>query len=441
MKLIVQIPAFNEEATIAQTLRDVPKKIDGITSIETLVIDDGSSDKTIDAARKAGATHILQLKTHRGLAAAFVAGIDAALRLGADVIVNTDADNQYAGGDIAKLVTPIVRGAAEVVIGDREVAKSPHMSGFKRLLQRLGSWTVGKASGLEVPDVTSGFRAFSRDAAMQINVFNPFTYTLETIIQSGNRNLTVQSVSVRTNAPTRPSRLYRGIGTYLRKSMATIFRVYALYRPLKTFFAIGSVLMLAGLVTGGRFLWYFLQGDRAGHIQSLILCAVFLITGFHTWLIGLLADLMAVNRRISEDMLIRIKKLEMPETARRQPRPQQREREREREQRVERPQQAPQPRPQRREDTPAIPPPPAIEKPSTQWVWLLDEDKLNERGNAAPAKKQPEPRVEEDLDEPQEQEQTATGTSNGRRRRRRRGGARQHADQLPGNRGKHLAEE
>src|SRR5881394_1193026 len=261
MKLIVQIPAFNEEKTIAQTLRDIPKRVDGFQAVETLVIDDGSSDKTAEAARKAGATHLLQLRNHRGLSAAFVAGIDASLRLGADVIVNTDADNQYAGADIARLVAPIVRGSAEVVIGDREISKSPHMSGFKKSLQRLGSWTVGKASGVSVADVTSGFRAFSREAAMQINVFNPFTYTLETIIQSGNRNLGVQTVAVRTNAPTRPSRLFPGIGTYLRKSVATIFRIYTVYRPLKTFFAIGSVLMFAGVVIGGRFLWLFARGD------------------------------------------------------------------------------------------------------------------------------------------------------------------------------------
>src|SRR3954467_2472317 len=284
MKLIVQIPAFNEEATIAQTLRDIPKKIDGITAIETVVIDDGSSDNTADAARKAGATHVVQLKTHRGLSSAFLAGINAALRLGADIIVNTDADNQYAGADIPKLIAPIVRGSADVVIGDREVSKSPHMSAFKRLLQRMGSWTVGKASGLSIADVTSGFRAFSRDAAMQINVFNPFTYTLETVIQAGNRNLGVQSVAVRTNAPTRPSRLYSGMGTYMRKSVATIFRVYTVYRPLKTFFAIGSVLMLGGIVLGLRFLLYFAEGQRGGHIQSLILSAVLLITGFHTML-------------------------------------------------------------------------------------------------------------------------------------------------------------
>jgi glycosyltransferase involved in cell wall biosynthesis len=386
MKLIVQIPAYNEESTIALTLREIPKKIEGLTSIETLVIDDGSTDKTIEAARKGGATHLVQLKSHRGLSAAFVAGIDAALRLGADIIVNTDADNQYQAADIAKLVAPILKGTAEVVIGDRQVSSSPHMSPLKRMLQRLGSWAVGKASGVSVSDATSGFRAFSREAAMQINVFNPFTYTLETIIQSGRRNLGVQSVMVRTNAPTRPSRLYRGVGTYLRKSLVTIFRIYALYRPLKTFFAIGAVLMFAGIALGIRFLWFYAQGDRGGHVQSLILAAVFMITGFQTFLIALLADLIAVNRRLSEDVLIRIKRLEMPEQ-RRPARPQPR--------REERP---------KREEKPAA-------TPATQWVWLLDEEKLEDRV---------------DRPQPAEAEQTQTR----RRRRRGRGGMRQHAERF-----------
>jgi glycosyltransferase involved in cell wall biosynthesis len=441
MKLIVQIPAYNEEKTIAQTLRDIPKKVDGFQSVETLVIDDGSSDDTVDAARKAGATHVVQLKNHRGLSAAFVAGIDAALRLGADVIVNTDADNQYAGADIPRLVAPIVRGSAEVVIGDREVAKSPHMSAFKKMLQRLGSWTVGRASGVQVSDVTSGFRAFSRDAAMQINVFNPFTYTLETIIQSGNRNLGIQTVPVRTNAPTRDSRLYRGIGTYLRKSVATIFRVYALYRPLKTFFAIGSVLMLAGFALGARFLWDFSRGDRSGHIQSLILCAVFLVTGFQTLLIALLADLIAVNRRLSEDVLIRVKRLESPSASARPQRQQQPQREerRERPQRAERP--ARPERPQRPTATSASAPaaaaaPAQPAKAATQWVWLLDEDKLG--GNAAD---EGDADIEVDDDMPEVDEPKAEGeqrSGGSRRRRRRRGGVR-HAENLPGNRGKHLA--
>jgi glycosyltransferase involved in cell wall biosynthesis len=396
LKLIIQIPAYNEEATIAQTLRDIPKKIDGVHQIETLIIDDGSTDKTVENARKAGATHVVALKTHRGLSAAFVAGIDAALRLGADIIVNTDADNQYSGADIARLVAPIVKGSAEVVIGDRNVASSPHMSPLKRTLQRMGSWAVGRASGVSVADATSGFRAFSREAALQINVFNPFTYTLETIIQSGNRNLGVQSVAIKTNAPTRPSRLYSGIGTYLRKSVVTIFRIQTLYRPLKTFFAIGTALMLAGVALGARFLWFYAQGDRGGHVQSLILAAVFLITGFHTWLIALLADLIAVNRRLSEDVLIRVKRLESPSRKR---------------ERFERP---------RREERPAAAASAAASAPATQWVWLLDEDKI-------------------EADEEAGEETLKESPSGPRRRRRRRGGMRRHAD-LPGNRGKHLVE-
>lgn len=415
MKLIVQIPAYNEAATIAQTLREVPKKIDGITTIETLVIDDGSIDATADVARKAGATHVVQLKTHRGLSSAFVAGVDAALRLGADIIVNTDADNQYAGADIPKLVGPIVRGTAEVVIGDRDVATNPHMSGFKRMLQRLGSWSVGLASGVSVADVTSGFRAFSREAATQINVFNPFTYTLETIIQSGNRNLGVQSVVVRTNAPTRPSRLYSGAGTYVRKSIATIFRIYTLYKPLKTFFAIGFVLLLAGTAIGARFLYYFFAGDRAGHIQSLILAAVLLIAGFQTMLIGLIADLISVNRRLSEEVLIRLKRMESPQrvTDRRPVRPPHRER-------TEHPKTA--------AAATAVTPAVATPQAQTQWVWLVDDEKLNDKGIAAVAPEEnPEPT-----------------TPNPTRKRRRRGGrggggVRPHPE-LPGNRGKHLTE-
>ena len=408
MKLIVQIPAFNEESSIAQALRDIPKKIDGISSIETLVIDDGSTDNTVDAARKAGATHVLQLKTHRGLAAAFVAGIDAALKFGADVIVNTDADNQYNGADIARLVAPIVRGNAEVVIGDREVARSPHMSPLKRMLQRMGSWSVGLASGVRVGDATSGFRAFSREAAMQINVFNPFTYTLETIIQSGNRNLGVQSVPVRTNAPTRPSRLYRGTGSYVRKSIATIFRIYTLYKPLKTFFLIGTLLILAGALIGGRFLWFFFEGDRAGHIQSLILAAVFLIVGFQTLLIGLVADLISVNRRLTEEVLIRLRKTRPPERMRFSHRDRQQQQQRPSAAREEQQQEAP-------------------KEPETKWVWLIDEDKLEDSGITPPPEEGEQP--------PQE---TGGGGGN-RRRRRRRGGMRQHSE-LPGNRGKHLNE-
>jgi glycosyltransferase involved in cell wall biosynthesis len=407
MKLIVQIPAFNEEATIAQTLRDIPKKVDGVTSIETLVVDDGSSDNTAAAARKAGATHVVQLKSHRGLSSAFLAGIDACLRLGADIIVNTDADNQYAGSDIPKLIAPIVRGSADVVVGDREVSKSPHMSGFKRMLQRLGSRTVGLASGLRVGDVTSGFRAFSREAATQINVFNPFTYTLETIIQAGNRNLGVMSVPVRTNAPTRPSRLYRGIGTYLRKSAATIFRIYTIYKPLKTFFTIGTVLLLAGTALGTRFVWDFAHGDRGGHIQSLILAAIFLIVGFQTLLIGLVADLISVNRRLSEEVLVRLKRADAPPSVDRRPQPT-----------IARDARPARPQPQPRRERPAAAP--EAKAAATQWVWLLDEDKLGDRG-VKPA----EPSLDFDFDDEAEVVSPAAAVPGSpRRRRRRRGGAR-----------------
>ncbi len=392
MKLIIQIPAFNEEATIATAIAALPTKIPGITSIETLLIDDGSTDATVERARRAGVRHVVQLLSNRGLSTAFVAGINASLRLGADIIVNTDADNQYAGADIAKVVAPIVEGRAEVVIGDRDVKSSPHMSPLKKLLQRAGSWAVGIAAGMTIPDVTSGLRAFSRDAAFEINVFNPFTYTLETIIQSGNRNLKVESVIVRTNPPLRPSRLYRGVGSYIRKSIATIFRIYALYKPLKTFFLIGAIFLLSGFILGARFLFYFFTEGRDGHVQSLILSSVFLIVGFHTLLIGLVADLISVNRRLSEELLIRMKKLEQLPVARK-PRPES--------------------KPQRR---PASGKPGAADLPQeketpveTQWVWLLDEARL------------------ENLEEerlPKEPARAAESEAPSRRRRRRRGGVR-----------------
>jgi glycosyltransferase involved in cell wall biosynthesis len=385
LKLVIQIPAYNEEKTIATTIRDLPRKIDGVDSIEVLVIDDGSSDATVEVARSAGAEHVVKLLTHRGLAQAFLAGIDACLRLGADVIVNTDADNQYLASDIPKLIAPILEGRAEVVIGDRDVKRSAFMGPLKRVLQRLGSWAVGRAAGLDLPDVTSGFRAFSREAAYQINVFNPFTYTLETIIQAGNRNLGVQSVRIGTNPPTRPSRLYDGMMRYVRKSGVTIFRVYALYKPLKTFFAIGAILFLIGFALGLRFLWFYLTDGSAGHVQSLILAAVLLIIGFQTALIGLVADLISVNRRLSEEVLIRLRKLD-PQMASKRPR---------RRERGDKGRPAP-------KEAPAETP---------QWVWLFDESKfegeLEESVEGAPAvQAPPEPELPK------------------RRRRRRRSGPR-----------------
>lgn len=390
MKLIIQIPAFNEEAHIATALAALPTKIPGITTIETLLIDDGSTDSTVERARKAGVTHVVQLLSNRGLSTAFVAGINASLRLGADIIVNTDADNQYAGADVAKVVAPIVEGRAEVVIGDRDVRHSPHMSPVKKVLQRTGSWAVGLAAGMTIPDVTSGMRAFSRDAAFEINVFNPFTYTLETIIQSGNRNLKLESVVVRTNPPVRPSRLYRGAGSYVRKSVATIFRIYALYKPLKTFFLIGSLFLFAGLLLGARFLYYFLAEGRAGHVQSLILASVFLIVGFHTMLIGLVADLISVNRRLSEELLIRMKKLEQRPVLKKQRTETRKE--------VSRAQGRP-PTPEAGKELEA----------ETQWVWLLDEARLETLE---------EKRVPKEPARPPADDQPA------RRRRRRRGGVR-----------------
>jgi glycosyltransferase involved in cell wall biosynthesis len=391
LKLIIQIPAFNEEKSIQQTLRDLPRTIDGVTTIETLLIDDGSSDRTVELAREAGVDHVVRLISNRGLAAAFTAGIDACLRLGADLIVNTDGDNQYRGSDIPRLVAPIIEGKAEVVIGDRQVATSPHMGFLKRLLQRLGSWTVGLAAGIDVSDATSGLRAFSREAAFQINVFNPFTYTLETIIQAGNRNLNVASVAIETNAPTRKSRLYRGIHNYIRKSIVTIFRVYTLYKPLKTFFAIGAILFAGGFALGLRFLYFYLTEGTAGHIQSLILAAVLLIAGFQTILIGLVADLISVNRRLSEEVLIRLRKLH-PQVTTRSTGLDER------------------PKGRRKGSRPPVsttPQPPAevVErKPyESQWVWLVDEAE-----------------IEAAADEEIERLPIAAGEQNGAPRRRRR---------------------
>lgn len=415
MKLIIQIPAFNEESTIAQTLADLPKRLPGIQSIETLIIDDGSTDGTVAAARRAGVTHVVQLLTHRGLSPAFVAGIDACLRLGADIIVNTDADNQYQGADIGKVVAPILGGLAEVVIGDRDVRSSEHMGPFKRFLQTFGSWAVGRAAGTTIPDATSGLRAFSREAAFQINVFNPFTYTLETIIQAGNRNLGVQSVQIRTNPPTRPSRLYRGIFNYVRKSVVTIFRIYTLYKPLKTFFFLGSLMVLCGLALGIRFLVFYFSGDGGGHLQSLILTSVFLILGVQTFLIGLVADLISVNRRLSEETLIRLKKLDpTAHMGASKQRPQHRGAGR-----TERP------APKHRQPVAAALAPkaePESQAAQTQWVWLMDEAKLE--GRAEPKEKPPATQAQQ----PNPQQSNPEGK---RRRRRRRGFPDAHGNREP----------
>ena len=309
MKLIIQIPCYNEAETIPETLKLLPRRYDGFDQVEVLVIDDGSRDGTAEAARLAGADHVICLSHHTGLAGAFTAGLDASLRLGADVILNTDADNQYEAQDIPLLLAPIIKGQAEMVVGDRGVATLQVFSPLKRRLQTLGSRVVSGASHLNIPDATSGFRAMTREVAMRTMVLSEYSYTLETLIQAGNRKVSVLSVPIRTNPPTRPSRLMRGMGHYLRNSSITIVRAYAMYRPLRVFWGIGLVILLAGIALGVRFLVLrFLLGQGMGNIQSLILAAVLLIVGFQTMLIGLVADLIAFNRKILEEILYRVRK-------------------------------------------------------------------------------------------------------------------------------------
>jgi glycosyltransferase involved in cell wall biosynthesis len=310
MKLVIQIPCFNEAETLSETLDDLPRELPGIDVIEWLVIDDGSSDSTAERARELGVHHIVRFRRNRGLARAFMAGLDAGLRIEADIIVNTDADNQYCGADIAKLVAPIVAGEADLVVGDRQVHTIAHFSPVKVKLQHLGSWVVRLASDTGVTDATSGFRAFSREAAERLVVTSDFSYTLETLIQAGSARLALTSVPIGTNAPTRPSRLFKGIWQYVKNSGITILRIYTLYKPLKAFLAIAAVLFLWGFLIGARFVWFYMQGDGGGHVQSLILAAVLLIASFNAALVGLLADLVGANRFLLEDVVRRLRRLE-----------------------------------------------------------------------------------------------------------------------------------
>jgi len=311
VKLIIQIPCYNEEATLPQTVRDLPRALPGLNAIEYLVVDDGSTDRTVEVAQELGVQHIVRLRQHRGLAHAFQAGLEAALAAGADIIVNTDADNQYAGEGIARLVQPILEGQADIVVGDRGVAALEHFSPFKRLLQRLGSWVVERAAGIPIPDATSGFRAFTREAALRLTVLGDYTYTLETLIQAGARRMAVVYVPVRTNPCTRQSRLIRNMPSFLAISAVTIIRFYTMYRPLRVFTMVGGLFVLGGLVLGARFLYYFWQAAGAGHIQSLILAAILLIVGFQVCLIGLMADLVQMNRKMLEETLYRVRRLEL----------------------------------------------------------------------------------------------------------------------------------
>ena len=310
-KLIIQIPCFNEAVTLPPTLRDLPRGRPGIDVIEYLVIDDGSRDDTAAVARANGVHHVVQFERNRGLAAAFRAGVEESLRQGADFIVNTDADNQYQASDIATIVAPLVEHRAEMVVGDRGVGELPHFSYIKRRLQVFGSWVIGRAAELRTPDATSGFRAMTREVALRMIVLSDYSYTLESLIHAGSRKTAVASVRIGINPQTRPSRLMKSIPHYIRKSGVTILRAYTMYRPLRVFMTVGALLILAGCVPGVRFLWFYFSGDKIGHVQSLILAAILVIVGFQILLIGLLADLIANNRKMLEETLYRVRKLEL----------------------------------------------------------------------------------------------------------------------------------
>ena len=314
-KLIIQIPCLNEAATLPSTIADLPRVVAGIDVIEVLVIDDGSRDGTSDVARACGVDHIVRLRRNKGLAAAFTAGIDAALKQGADFIVNTDADNQYAAREIPRLLEPLLRGEADIVIGDRNIAELGHMSWRKRQLQRLGSWVVRQVSSTSVPDTTSGFRAYTREAALRMTIVSEFSYTLESIIQAGKKRMAIAHVPVETNPSTRESRLFDSVFSYVKRSAATIVRIYAMYEPLKVFTYIGVSIFGGGFLIALRFLYaYFTDYTGEGrYVQSLILSAVLMIVGFQVLLIGLLADVISGNRKLLEDLLYRIRSLELPQ--------------------------------------------------------------------------------------------------------------------------------
>lgn len=308
MKLIIQIPCYNEEATLGATLNDLPRALPGIDTIERLIINDGSQDRTVAVAREHGVEHIVDLPHHQGLARAFIAGIDASLAAGADVIVNTDADNQYCGGDIAALVSPILERKADIVIGARSIADIAHFSAAKKFLQRIGSWAVRVASKTKVVDAPSGFRAFRREAAIRLNVFSDYTYTLETIIQAGQRSMAIVSVPIRTNPQTRPSRLMKTTVGYVARSVIAILRIFMSYSPLRFFLALALVPLTLGAFLSARWFYLYFGGTPRAHVPSLVAAAIFLLAGFQLIVLGLVADLMSVNRKLLEDIQLRLRR-------------------------------------------------------------------------------------------------------------------------------------
>jgi glycosyltransferase involved in cell wall biosynthesis len=307
LKLIIQIPCLNEAATLPQTIADLPREIPGIDEVEFLVVDDGSTDGTLAVARSCGVDHLVRLPVNHGLAYAFGIGLTESLRRDADVIVNTDGDNQYRGEDIPALVQPILNHEADIVIGDRQIDTIPHFSQLKKILQKIGSWVVRWASGTHIPDATSGFRAFSRDAAMHLNVYSSYTYTLESIIQAGKMGIVITHVPVITNKRTRDSRLIHNAFDYVMRSAITITRILLMYEALRFFFTLGAFLFILGTILGVRFLYFLFISQGEGHIQSLILTAVLLVLGFQTILLGLLGDLIAKNRKLNEDTLYQLR--------------------------------------------------------------------------------------------------------------------------------------
>ena len=314
MKLIIQIPCYNEAETLKIALDALPRIIEGIDTIEYLIVNDGSRDSTVQVAKDWGIDYVVNFKQNKGLARGFLAGIDACLKNGADIIVNTDADNQYCAEDIKKLIEPILKGQFDIVIGERPIDKTQHFSFVKKRLQHWGSWVVRKASHTNIPDAPSGFRAYSREAALQLNVVNEYTYTLETIIQAGREKIAMTSVPVHTNEELRRSRLFHSMSGYVRRSTGTIVRAFMMYKPLRFFVVTGLIPFFTGVCLGGRFLIYYFMGVGGGHIQSLILAAVLLMIGWQTIMIGLQAYLIAANRKLLQDIQFRVKKMELGES-------------------------------------------------------------------------------------------------------------------------------